>query len=183
MKDYFEIVTLRDCMGCKKKGRYALKDGNWYDPVSIIIGGVQTILDLFGIGNKSRRLTQSDWANLFPTNGYWNNRLRSYLASHISWDTDLKNIEKFTEYFIHENLYEISGGKWANRSTLLSSNEWNEMVNKFYSILSSESKSSPKIEPGQAGIKGDMSLVSWLLIGGLAFAFMSAPTKSRKKVK
>jgi hypothetical protein len=175
MKDFFEIVTLSDCVGCRKT-KTTLRDG--MSPIDIIIGGVDFISKIFGFGNKSRALTSADWQRLFPASGSWTNRLRSYLASHISWDTDLKNIQPFTQYFIHENLNELSGGKWANLSTAPSSAEWAKMVQDFYNILSEESKGAGGYN--QAGMFGDLGIVPLLLLGGLVFGFMGSPTKRRK---
>jgi hypothetical protein len=96
--------------------------------------------------DKRRRLTHQDWLNSMPGNGYWTSKIRNYLESRIHYDVDIKNVEPFSQVFIHENLYEISGGKWQNLSTALTSQEWNMVVvNGFYKMLDLEKQGkSPK---------------------------------------
>jgi len=187
MKDFFEIVTLSDCLGCRKT-KTNLKDGNNMSPVEVILGGaaiIKSILGLFGGG--SRRLTQDDWNKLFPSNGYWTTRLRNYLSSQIGWDTDLNKIlagsgltylEGNTQVFVHKNLNELSGGKWANLQTTLTAVQFQTELNNFYKILEAESKGQSG--SSQAGILGDLGIVPLLIIGGIVLSVMSSPTKKRR---
>lgn len=76
----YNIVTLRDCIGCDEQNLALGQD--------IFGAGVKFIGGLFG--DDRTKLTMSHWNQLFPGAGYWANRLKSYLASKIHYEEDLK---------------------------------------------------------------------------------------------
>ena len=170
MKKLFDIVALAD------KPDYQLKDnGTNMSPVEIILAGAGILQGILGIfGGGSRRLTANDWQKLFPANGYWTNRLRTYLSMHIHWDTDLKNVQPFTKYFVHENLSEITGGKYFNLQHGIPESEWNKIMTDFYNMLNSEGGYAQNAG-GMMGAAGDF--LPWLLVGGLAIYLF---TKAKK---
>ena len=129
-EENFHIVALGD--------NVRLADGDIF--TSILGMGLEALSGLFGANRK--KLNQSDWLQIMPVSGYWNNALRSYLSLHIGYDTDLGNIPTFTQYFVHENLYAISDGKYANLDSTLPSGVFGTYLQKFYSLLSSERQSA-----------------------------------------
>lgn len=187
MKRNFDIVTLSECAGCSKQINLR-EENSGMSPVEIILGGysiVQTILGWFGGRHK---MTSEDWYKLFPGSGYWTVRLRDYLAAHIGYLEDLKSIlagsglsylEGNTQVFVHNNLKALSGGKWENNSTLPTSQQWQEIMQKFYQILADE-KAGVSTGYKESGVFGEIGLLPLLLLGGLAFGFLSSPTKKRK---
>lgn len=71
------------------------------DPGTIIAlaqAGLQLITSIFGLGNKSKQLTQADWNTIFPFNGNTYNQYKNYMYNHIKWNSDLNNIPVFTLY-------------------------------------------------------------------------------------
>jgi hypothetical protein len=106
--------------------------------ITFLQGGTGAINQLFGENPPAIGIPGALWYDIIPTNAYWSNFLRNYLSGKIHKLSDLKNIIKFTPYFIHENLYKISGGKYENLATGLNDQEWQNMQNKFIDILISE---------------------------------------------
>ena len=184
-KEHFDIVTLSDCNGCRKKrlGAFVPPDyqtgGSSVDPITIITGGFAIIQGILGLFGGSRRLTQADWQKLFPANGYWTSRLRNYLSNTIHWDTDLKNISQFTLNFVHENLGALSGGKYVNLQQGLPASEFNAVVNQFYKYLQDEAQGIQT--PGGVGFAGMGDLFPIVLVGGLVWFLVSDSKKGRRR--
>lgn len=132
----FHIVALGD--------NVTLADGGVF--TAILGFGLEALSSLFGANRK--KLNQSDWLQIMPVSGVWNNALRNYLSIHIAYDTDLGNIPSYTEHFVHQNLSQISGGKYGNLSTQPSSTEWASYMQKFYAMLNAERQ--------QAGYEGGL---------------------------
>lgn len=106
-KRLFEIQTLSDC----NDKRFPNLSQGGVDPVSIILGGLPVINQLFpNLFPNRRRLTEADWIKFFPSSGYWSSKLRNNLSSTIHYDTDLKNIPQFSLYFADRNAVELCGG-------------------------------------------------------------------------
>ena len=101
MKRLFEIQTLSERCTPRLSARLG-------DPVSIILGGIPAIMTLFPNWFPQRKqLEQSDWIKFFPGNGYWTVKLRDYLANHIQYDVDLKNVTEYTRYFVYDNRFTL----------------------------------------------------------------------------
>ena len=139
------------------KRKYPLSDLG-FDPVSVatvLTGIYNAAAGLFGGSRKA--LTGSDWLQIIPGSGYWHEKLRNYMALHIQYNTDLKNIEPFTAYFADDN--KIS-------------------INDLNNYLSKESGSS-----SSAGFDFSLSnplvIVGAVLIGGLVLSSGTATKKRR----
>lgn len=131
MRD-FEILTLSDHNLAKFRG---LKD-----PISIITGGVALLQGIFPslFGGGRRQLTSADWVMMFPGAGAWTVRLKNYLANSIHYDSDLKNIEQFTRYFVDENKIAICG----------SGVPFNQCYSTFLTIIEQEKFTGGKFPVG-----------------------------------
>jgi len=153
MRD-FEILTLSD----HKLGKYR----GLNDPVSIIVGGMSVIGQLFPnfFGGDRRLLTSADWRQLFPGSGMWTVRLRNYLAKTIHYDVDLKNIELYTRFFVDENKSGICGAGVP----------FSQCYSTFLSIIEQEKFTGGKLPFGNIpGIQGGLDYASILpfAIGGI----------------
>ena len=182
----FRIVSLSDCVDCNKKNN--LRDGGTTDPISIILGSVSIVQGIMGLlgFSGSTPVTAAQWQQAFPANGYWTNKLRSYLANHIKWVSDLGNIQQYTLYFIDENLSAITNGQYVWSQTAgnhATTDQFNTIVSNFYKTLQTEASTSG-VGTTNAGF-GNLDITTILLIGaGLWFVTTQMgkkPTTRRKK--
>ena len=160
----FNVLSLQD------NGKQSLS----FDPVTVVTGGyniIQEILGLFG-GDPNRRLTLQDWQKLFPTNGYWNNRLRDYLSSTILYDNQLENISLYTQYFVHENMQELSGGQYPNLDQNMPPGEFTRILNEFYKKLENERTGTTNgfLTSSFVGSGSLVPVVGGVILLGLIFA-------------
>lgn len=88
-------VIIRNGRMVKPRNRYS-KRGNevvrLQDPIAILTAGYGLLQSIFpGIfGGTRKRLTEADWLQLFPGNGYWTTQLRNFLKARIHYDVDMK---------------------------------------------------------------------------------------------
>lgn len=173
----FDILTLSDCVGCddsyQNNKLFPFTRPRLGDPVTIITGGIGILSQLFPglFGVARRRLNPSDWIKLFPGDGEWTVKLRTYLASRIHYDVDLKNIQPFTDIeFITEYRNQIPGcGGKADQNCIQS----------LYSILQQEQRAQT---PGGAYYTEPTSNLSLLLLGvGALFLITQANKKKGRR--
>lgn len=165
MNRKFSIQTLQD------------NGGTPMDPITIITGGVGLLSSIFPnlFGGGRRRLTNADWLQLFPGSGYWTTALRKKLQSSIHYDSDLKNIEEFTKYFVDENKAQICGGAPCSFTNAFS---------KFAQILQQERVTGGNYPVGNypGGIGGgSINYQEILIYGGIAILAITLLSKSKKK--
>lgn len=164
----FNVLSLADNQRHFKRGLSAA-------PLAIITGGYKIVQEILGLFGQSRRLEAADWEKLFPANGYWTDKLKNYLSKHIHWDSDLKNIAPYTSYFVRENLYEITGGKYPNLATVPQS-DYLEILNGFYGMLQSEAEGNNV----QTASFFNSSSLTPLLIGGVVLGLVLS-SKGKKR--
>ena len=148
------------------------------DPVTVITAGVSLLSQIFPniFGGSRKRLTQSDWLELIPGNGYWTTKLRNHLAGVIHYNTDVNkinaqcgyitNLQCFTQHFVSQNKVAMGLGQYSG----------DLLMQKFYQLLETERLTGGTQPGGQVPqfISGaGMSIpLEWLLIGGLGLAFV-----------
>lgn len=166
MQRLFEIQTLSDC-----DKRFPNLSQGGVDPVSIILGGLPVINQLFpNLFPNRRRLTEADWLKFFPSSGRWTTDLRRALSNSIHYDTDLKNIPEFTKYFVDEN----------KSSICPSCQSFNEAFVAFSDILKQEARTGGS---GGGGSYPYGSSINWqeiLLYGGGAILLLTLLNKKKK---
>ena len=172
-KQFFKIQTLRD-------------GGTPMDPVTIITGGVALVSsifpNLFGGGRKA--LTSSDWNNLLPGSGYWTSLLRSYLSKSIKYDSDIKNMEKFTGYFVWDNRQTICPETPSSCFPYDNPHLCPECMNKFFNLLKKESVTGGNSPVGQfPGGVGTLDLTTLLLFGAGIVAVIAVAKKKKRSNK
>ena len=157
------------------------------DLIPILTAGVGFLTQMFPsiFGGNRKILTEADWMALVPGNGYITARLRTYLASVIRYDTDVKriapsgktNLEAQTIYFAqHYSLDWCPDGSCQGNSESV-------LMPKFYSLLRKEAAGQGQQGnvPGfmQAGFDFAKAL-PYLAVGVLALLILNKK-KSRKK--
>lgn len=134
------------------------------------------------LGGRTDQITAQHWLQAMPGSGYWTTKYRNYLIKHFYYSDMLHKIPTFTQYFVHENLFELSDGKYQNLSTSPIQGELGSYVAKFYKILEKERGNSNIGTPGPdyktAGFNfsNGSDLQTILLIGagiGLLFAVIN----------
>ena len=162
MKRFFDIVTL------------SANHKRLSDPVTVITSGVAILSQLFPniFGGNRKRLTETDWLQLFPGAGYWTTSLRNYLKAHIHYDTDYTaNVLQYSKDFVYNNASQLCGGVYTDAC-----------YSKFLGMLQTEKNTGGNspigITPGGYGLTTDYSTLVPLAIGALALVFLM---KSKKK--
>ena len=186
MKRLFEIQTLSD--------RVYPSLG---DPITILTGGLAIVTQLFPniFGGSRKRLTESDWQQIFPGNGYWGSLIRKYLQGKIVWDTDMKYAYPFVNSQGRTEQGHIANFVMLNRLQICPdippdcfiSGGYNvpcqSCMNKFSELLKSETSfpGGGQTYPGVniAGFDFAKAL-PYLAVGGLALLILNKK-KSRKK--
>lgn len=166
MRDY-RILTLQDnnCLGCY--------DGTLgADPMGIITGSIPLLNQIFPnlFGGNRRRLTQADWNQMFPGNGYWTVRLKNYLARHTHYDVDLKylydtgNGYGYIINFIAENRAEIWPQRWQSVQQL----SYPEQLRLFEDVINEEKFTGGNSPVSQVKyLQGSMDFSKILPIAGV----------------
>lgn len=168
----FEIVTLQD--------RNTLND-----PVTIITSGAAVLSQLFPniFGGSRKRLTESDWIQLIPGSGYWSTKLRNYLALHIHYDVDVKDIQKWSGAFVWDNRRlicpDIPDSCWQYNQP----DSCLECMRAFYALLNEETRTGGLSPVGQTP-GGFGQTVNWSIVAPVALGFVAlaliAKNKKRK---
>jgi len=100
-----KIFSLKDSMSPVSMPANPINNvGGSMDPVTIISAvsaGWSLISNIFGSGRKA--LTMTDWNQMFPYSGTWYNKLKSYYAAHIKYNTDENNISSYLMYFLYDS--------------------------------------------------------------------------------
>lgn len=170
MKRLFEIQTLSERCTPTLKNYVRLRD-----PVSIILGGLPAILQLFPNWFPQRKLLDNtDWIKIFPGSGYWTVKLRDYLASKIQYDTDLKNITEFTRYFVYDNRFTFKPSYQPGDF---------ESIFKIFSDKLTQEASGISTSGNYPIISGTTSMTTLLLIGGGVLAIALIAKKKRRSKK
>jgi len=162
----------------KKFTIQTLQDGETpMDPITIITGGVALVSSIFPnlFGGGRKKLTSSDWLQLLPGSGYWTSALRSHLSKTIHYDSDLKNMEEFTKYFVDENKTQICGGTPCS---------FTDAFQKFAQILKQEKMTGGSSPVGSypGGIGGaSINYNEIIVYGGIALLAITLLSKSKKK--
>jgi hypothetical protein len=72
---------------------------------------------------------------IFPYQTYWSGRLKAYLYNHIDHVSDLKNVDLFSTYYIHENLSALTNGFYNDLEHGLSSSVWSGLKSGFKDLV------------------------------------------------
>jgi hypothetical protein len=170
-----------------------------FDPIVLITGGYALAQSLFPnlFGNNRKLITDSDWSQLFPGNGYWTVLLKKYCAERIKYDVDMRYLYPFEKFrgaiadFVVKNSTQICpdhtpsvryGGTGTDPGC------WSDGVNElvcqpcmsdFQKLLAAEQRGGgDTFPPGQS-----FNLQTLLLIGGgvLIIAAIAKKKRSTKK--
>jgi len=165
MKEFFEIVTLHDCAGCNNKRKIKMRDGNsWYASLPVI----GQIIDILFSGGRSPQQIQAD--EIASANFHY---AIAQNPNHPS------NPGKHVYPLTIDQVGAILRPGWnaGENGTQLA----NRFINALISIDNGVSyyNETGKM-PSQAGIFGDIGIVPLLIVGGLAYMFLSSPSKKRK---
>jgi hypothetical protein len=157
------------------------------DPITVITGSVALLSQLFPniFGGTRRRLTEQDWLQIIPGNGYWTSGLRNYLKGIIKYDTDVTkivagtgktNLEWMTYGFVTQNKFNLYGPQGCSN--------FQDCMPAFYEILKKEAVGGGQQTGGPPGYLPGVGFsipTEWLLIGaGVLVVIMSKKRKRRK---
>ncbi|MFM1756906.1 MAG: hypothetical protein RL621_1888 [Bacteroidota bacterium] len=179
MKNYFEIKTLSDCIGCNNKKKTIMRDdGDWTENIPIIGGVISALWSIFGKSPSSiekdnfldslvaasqamgfQGFSREDVLHLMPAG--WGEPTGRQNAA-IIFDGYLQNMKVLA---IGTNLssYLNFGGGYRPTHAITYTGK-----NQYDSTTS------------QAGMFGNLGIGSLLLVGGLAYMFLSSPSKKRR---
>lgn len=157
--------------------------GGGMDPISIITGGVALLSSVFPnlFGGGRKRLTSQDWLQLFPGGGYWTTNLRNSLANSIHYDSDLKNIEKYTGYFVWENRSTICPEVPSSCFPYDNPHLCPDCMNKFFTLINKEKTTGGQSPVGSyPGGWGSINYEQVIVYGGIAVLAIALLTKKKK---
>jgi len=158
---------------------------NLNDVVTILTSAAGLISQLFPklFGQNKKVLTQSDWLTIIPGSGYWTTELRTYLAARIKNDTALSRVQEYTKYFVDEHRHDIDSNLPPYNATI-SSEQFNNVLNKFLTILEQEKYSGGTYPVGQTpggfGSTINYSTLLPIALGGLILVAAMKKKRGRR---
>ena len=187
MNRLFEIQTLSEKRCFKDYGN--LKNGGTVDPVTIITGGIGLLTQLFpGIfGNSQPLLTDQEWLEIIPGNGYITSSLRTWLKSHLGRKSDLTRIFSSGKPGLEHHTIGFAQSKsmlWCPDGSCQGNPE-SVLMPKFYAALKKESYTGGNLPIGTvpnfiSGF-GGLNVSTILLIGGGVFLLYALTNKKKSR--
>jgi hypothetical protein len=165
MKNYFEIKTLSDCKDCNQKN-YLRSGSNMINTKQLGLseGWLDDIFNIFGkiFGSVDK--------------GHWEGSLfiPGDLASRIQTTQARIAASGYSQYAVQSEWYPI----------LLTPGIWQEAIGNYINnVLKGRAEGTVAKYGGttQSSIFSTSSLIPLLLLGGLAFGFLSTPSKTKRR--
>ena len=177
MKDFFDIVTLHDCADCNNKRNLGMKDAGIITVIANVIGALYSIF-----GQRPSAIEKDNFLNSLVA--------ASQAMGFVGFDKDdvLHLMPSgWGEPSGRQNAAIVFDGYLQNmkalpvNTNLISYLNWGGGYMPSHPIyFTGKNQYTGSID--QASVFGEIGIVPLLLIGGLAYLFLSSPTK-KKRVK
>jgi len=150
------------------------------DPVTIITAAAAALTQIFPniFGGNRKRLSDADWNQIIPGNGYWTTALRNYLKTRIHYNTDVQKIVAGTsETYLQAMTKAFHFNNVNNVRTMFPT------LTEFYAELKKESAGggTQTAPPGNIPGVGIGIPTEYLLIGAGVIILMMARKKNRRR--